>query len=285
MPLKRAVLIAGPTASGKSSLALKIARERNGVIINADAMQVYRELRVLTARPTADEERAAPHLLYGHVSGTEAYSVARWLGDARDALERCWNEGRLPIVTGGTGLYFRALEQGIAEIPAIPSDIRERWRQFEGDLAAELRRRDPDASVNANDRQRLVRALEVIDATGKPLREWQALAHGEAALAGVAVERHYLDVPRAELHERAERRFDSMMEQGALAEVRSVVHLDPELPMMRAIGVPELKAHLEGQISLEQAVADAKAATRQYIKRQATWWRGQMKHWRNEQVS
>ena len=276
---KVAVLIAGPTASGKSALALRLARERNGVIINADALQVYADLRILTARPTITEERLTPHRLYGHVSGAESYSVGHWLKDASREIESCWAAERLPIVTGGTGLFFKALENGLAEVPAIAAGVRLHWRGFAGDLYGELARRDPEgaALLQPNDRQRLIRALEVIEGTGQPLRTWQK--QSVSPLADAVAERHFVDVPRAELHARAEARFDEMMSAGALDEVRAIAHLDPMLPMMKAIGVPELCAHLRGEIDLETAITHAKAATRQYIKRQSTWWRGQGKGW------
>jgi tRNA dimethylallyltransferase len=278
---KRALLIAGPTASGKSALALRLARERNGVIINADALQVYAPLRILSARPTPDEEAQAPHRLYGHVGPEQPYSVAAWLAEARREMEDAWARGLLPIVTGGTGLYFSALERGLAPVPEIPQEVRSRWRSFTGDLHAELARRDPAmaARLAASDRQRVTRALEVVEATGRSLLAWQREAQEGAALEGVDVERIFMDVPREELHERAEQRFERMMAEGALEEARALMHLDPSLPVMKAIGLPELFAHLKGDISLEEAVARAKAATRQFIKRQGTWWRGQMKHW------
>ena len=275
----RALLIAGPTASGKSALALRLAREHGGVIINADALQVYRELQILSARPSPEEESQAPHRLYGHVSGMTAYSVARWLADATETLNAAWAAGQFPIIVGGTGLYFRALEQGLAEIPAIDPAIREKWRNFTGDLHAELTKRDYEARLEPNDHQRIIRALEVIDGTGKPLRHWQQAAQKNAVLSGVAVERTYIAVPREDLYDRAEARFDQMMAAGALAEVRALMHLDPTLSMMKAIGIPELSAHLRGEITLEDAVTQAKTATRHYIKRQLTWWRGQMKDW------
>jgi tRNA dimethylallyltransferase len=276
------VLIAGPTASGKSALALALARSRRGVIINADAMQVYGDLRILTARPSPAEEEQVLHRLYGHVAGSTHYSVALWLEDAQAAMEQAWADGLLPILTGGTGLYFKALEEGIAALPPIAPDVREKWRHFGGDLHAELARRDPPAAARLfpNDRQRLARALEVIEGTGRSLADWQAEAQSHAALAGVTVERHFVEVPRDELYRRAEARFDAMMAVGALDEVRALPPLDPGLPMMRAIGVPELLAHLRRETTLDQAVIQAKTATRHYIKRQMTWWRGQMAAWR-----
>ena len=280
-PPRRALLIAGPTASGKSALAIKLAGERGGVIINADALQVYRELRILSARPSPEEMAEVPHLMYGHVSGREHYSVARWLADASAALHDTWDHGLLAIVTGGTGLYFRVLEQGLARVPPVDPAIREKWRNFTGDVHAELARRDPHsaARLNPNDRQRLIRALEVIEATGRPLFAWQAETQSGAALAGAEVERIYVDVARDALYARAEARFNQMMVAGALAEVRALLGLDPSLPMMKAIGVKELFAHLRGEIALEEAIALARTATRHYIKRQLTWWRGQMRHW------
>lgn len=279
---KVAVLIAGPTASGKSALALKIAAERNGVIINADSMQVYRELRIVTARPSAEDESAAPHRLYGCVSGVQDYSTGQWMRDAKVEIEACWAQGMTPIIVGGTGLYFMALTDGIAEIPAIPSEIKAYWREAEGDLHARLEKRDAAmaAKLAPADRQRIIRALEVHDATGKSLLWWQEQGRTQGAFGGAQVERNFVDVPRGELYARAERRFDLMLEQGALEEVRELPVMDPKKPIMKAIGVPELMAHLAGVMTLEDAREKAKTATRQYIKRQLTWWRGQMEAWR-----
>ncbi len=276
------MLVAGATASGKSRLALTLAQDRGGVVINADALQVYRDLRILSARPSVDDEAAVPHRLYGHVAGEETYSVARWLADARAEIDVAWAAGLLPIVTGGTGLYFKALLQGLADVPPIAADLREKWRNFGGDLHAELFRRDPTgaARLAPADRQRILRALEVIEGTGKPLSHWQKVAQSDAVLAGVQVERVFLAVPRDGLIARAEARFDLMVKAGAVEEVRPLLDFDPSLPMMKAIGVPELRRHLRGEIPLDEAVALAKTATRQYIKRQQTWWRGQMADWR-----
>lgn len=278
---KRALLIAGPTASGKSALALQRAAEQGGIIINADALQVYSDLRILSARPSPEDEALAPHRLYGHVAAEQPYSVAAWAAEARREMEAAWSQRLLPIVTGGTGLYFRALEQGLAPVPPIPEEVRSRWRSFTGDLHAALQSRDPAMAtrLQPGDRQRLTRALEVIDATGRSLLDWQREGQKQAPLEGVETECIFLDVPRAELHARAESRFDAMMAEGALEEARAVMHRDPMLPMMKAIGVPELVRHLKGEISRDEAVEQAKAATRQFIKRQGTWWRGQMKHW------
>ncbi len=281
IPQKSAVLIAGPTASGKSALALAEARRRGGVIINADSMQVYRELCILTARPSVEDERQAPHRLYGHISGGDDYSVARWLADAKAEMQRCWDADATPIICGGTGLYFRALEQGLADVPKIAPEVRERWRTCSGDLHAALMTRDAEAGqrLNPADRQRIIRALEVIDSTGRSLAQWQADAASANFLNQINVERIYVDVPREQLYARAEKRFDLMMQHGALDEVKALPAFDRAQPIMKAIGVPELLAHLNGELSLEQAITDAKTATRNYIKRQLTWWRGQMKHW------
>jgi tRNA dimethylallyltransferase len=280
---RRALFIAGPTASGKSALALKLARERNGVIINADAMQVYRELRILTARPTPQDEQIAPHRLYGHVPACQGHSAAQWLADARREMEACWGEGRLPILVGGTGLYFKVLEEGLAELPPIPEDVRHKWRQFTGNLHQELGHRSPESArrLNPNDRQRLIRDLEVLEATGRPLFYWQGRSQGTAVVDQAVAERIFVNADRRELHARAEARFEAMMARGALDEVRALMALglDPKLPAMKAIGVPELLAHLQGELPLDEAIVRAKTATRHYIKRQLTWWRGQMKGW------
>ncbi|MCX7348780.1 MAG: tRNA (adenosine(37)-N6)-dimethylallyltransferase MiaA [Alphaproteobacteria bacterium] len=258
---KRALLIAGPTASGKSALALEKAIDLNGVVINADALQVYAPIRVLSARPTPEEEARVPHRLYGHVGAEQPYSVAAWLAQAR---------------------HERALELGLAPVPEIPAELRARWRSFTGDLHAELAARDPAmaAKLLPSDRQRLSRALEVVDATGCSLLEWQRQGLDQAPLAGVAIERIFMDVPRDELYARAEARFDAMLEAGALDEARAMAHLDPMLPAMKAIGLPELVAHLRGKMTLEEASVRAKTATRNFIKRQLTWWRGQLPEWR-----
>jgi tRNA dimethylallyltransferase len=281
-----AVLIAGPTASGKSALAIRLAREYGGAVINTDAMQVYRELRVLSARPDADEEAQAPHHLYGFVSAFEPYSVARWLEAAKDALDAVRAKGLVPIFAGGTGLYFAALLNGLSPIPEIHASIRVEARQRLAEIGkerfhAELAARDPimGARLGSGDSQRLVRAWEVIEATGQSLAEWQALK-GAPALTG-DLSRYVLKPNRDWLVERIARRFHAMMERGALDEVRALKDggLRPDLPAARALGVPQLLAHLEGGLSLGQAVEQAIAATRQYAKRQMTWFRHQMPDW------
>jgi len=284
MPLeKRAVLIAGPTASGKSALAIALAHQRNGVIINADAMQVYRELRILTARPSDEDEAQVPHRLYGHVAGASAYSVARWLADAAAEIEAVWRSGRVPVIVGGTGLYFKALEQGLADIPLISPDITAKWRLAKGDLHAELAKRDQGAAarLNPNDRQRIIRALEVFEGTGKPLDHWQRAAQSAAVLAGVEIERMFLNPERRILHARANERFARMVKEGGIEEVKALLALglDAKLPVMKAIGVKQLAAWLSGWRGLDEAIAAGQTATRQYIKRQLTWWRHQMQGW------
>ncbi len=276
------VVIAGPTASGKSALALGLARRLGGVVINADSMQVYRELRILTARPTAPEEAAVPHRLYGILPAAEPCSAARWLELARAEIAGARSAGRVPIVTGGTGLYLRTLDRGIADIPEIPAGTRRALAErLEAEGLAALRARlsllDPvtAARLEPNDRQRTLRALEVWEATGRPLSAWQADGRrgDEAPIAWI-----WLDPPRADLHARAAARFAAMVRDGALEEVRAflALGLDPALPAMKALGVPELGRHLTGELGLEAAIERAVTATRQYIKRQTTWFRHQL---------
>jgi tRNA dimethylallyltransferase len=281
-----AVLIAGPTASGKSALALTLARDFGGAVINADAMQVYRELRVLSARPDGAEEAQAPHYLYGFVSAFEPFSVARWLEAARGALDDARAKGLLPIVTGGTGLYFAALLQGLSPIPEIHASIRVEARQRLKDYGnegfhAELAARDPvmGARLNPGDSQRLVRAWEVIEATGQSLAEWQLLK-GAPTLTG-DLARYVIKPNREWLTAQIARRFDAMIKNGALDEVRALKAggISDELPAARALGVPQLMAHLDGRLSLEIAVEQAVAETRRYAKRQMTWFRHQMPDW------
>jgi tRNA dimethylallyltransferase len=284
MPLtynKSVLLIAGPTASGKSAVAIAEAQARGGVIINADSMQVYRELLIITARPSEAEEQLVPHRLFGHIGGAETYSTAAWLAEAEREIQNCWANRQLPIICGGTGLYFTALEQGLAKLPPIDPEIRDKWRNFQGDLYVELEQRHPEsaARLNAADRQRLIRSLEVYESTGKALIEWQKKAQNESILQHITVERMFMNVPREELYARAERRLDAMIEHGALDEIRVLPHMEPTQPLMKAIGVPELLAHIKGELSLEDAKTKAKTATRNYIKRQMTWFRGQRKNW------
>ena len=278
------ILIAGPTASGKSALALELAAKLGGVIINADSMQVYRDLRIITARPTPDEERRVPHRLYGHVDATENYSVGRWFGEAAAALADTFGQGRPAIMTGGTGLYFSTLTRGIAAVPPVPAEIRRVVRNrltTEGVAALhqELSKRDPAtaARLKPGDRARITRALEVVLATGRSLTQWHE-DNMPARLDLAAAAKVFLMPNRDELGLRIDARFDAMMSAGALEEVRAFAarNLDPNLPAMKAHGVPWLIRHLKGEIAMAEAVAQAKRDTRRYTKRQATWFRNQL---------
>ncbi|MCJ2014590.1 tRNA (adenosine(37)-N6)-dimethylallyltransferase MiaA [Methylobacterium sp. J-076] len=277
-----AVLIAGPTASGKSALASRIAREQGGVVVNTDSMQVYSDLRVLTARPDAAEEAAVPHRLYGHVDGATNYSLGHFARDVAALLDSLG--GRLPVFVGGTGLYFRALEQGFSELPPVPEEIRaEIRREAEGRpteaLHADLALRDPGgaARLRPSDRMRVMRALEILAATGRPIASF----YGDPVpgpLAGLNLKKIFLAPDRALLRARIDARFRTMIAAGALDEVAALRRrrLDPMLPVMRAHGVPGLIAHLDGSLSLEDAIARGQADTRAYAKRQVTWFRHQM---------
>jgi tRNA dimethylallyltransferase len=288
---KRAIFIAGPTASGKSRLALDLAdglaAHGGTVIVNADSMQVYRELRVMTARPSVADEARVPHRLYGVMPAAEACSAMRWRDLAAVEIDRAWAEGRLPIVVGGTGLYFRALLDGLAPVPPIPSDVRRAARGLHAQLGpaafhARLGQRDPvmAARLETGDSQRLVRAWEVIEATGVSLAEWQRRSPADAGFSAPHL-RFVLEVPRAELVARIEERLASMIDGGALAEVRALgaLGLDARLPAMKAAGVPELLKHLDGGCTLDEALGKAAAATRRLAKRQATWYRHQAADW------
>ncbi|MBX3532062.1 MAG: tRNA (adenosine(37)-N6)-dimethylallyltransferase MiaA [Rhizobiaceae bacterium] len=285
-PLKDAVLIAGPTASGKSALALRLARETDGIVVNADSMQVYAVLDRLTARPTAEEMHQAPHRFYGHVPPSTAYSTGRWLADVAALMRGELAGGRRAIFVGGTGLYFTALTEGLSEMPDIPSEVRTRWRQR---LAAEgapalhrlLAERDADgaARLKPADGQRIVRALEVLEASGRPIDDWRGARATPLVDAGAAT-KIVIEPDRAELARRIELRLRRMIEEGALDEVEALLalRLDPQLPAMKAIGVREFAGLLAGTASREAAIEAAAAATRRYAKRQATWFRHQLGH-------
>ncbi|MCK1655697.1 tRNA (adenosine(37)-N6)-dimethylallyltransferase MiaA [Bradyrhizobium sp. 149] len=280
----KAVLIAGPTASGKSALALELALATGGVVINADSMQVYGDLRIITARPTHGEEARVPHRLYGHVDAAVNFSAGAWVSDAAKALEEAKAEGRLPIFIGGTGLYFKALTAGLSAVPPIPPEVREDVRaRLERNgveaLRAELARRDPQAAarLNPRDRTRIARALEVVEATGRSLLDW----HHEGQpplLSRDSFRAVFLAPERDELYARIDARFDAMLDAGALNEVERLAarNLDPLLPAMKAHGVPALIRHLRGDLSLEQAATVGRADTRHYAKRQFTWFRHQL---------
>jgi tRNA dimethylallyltransferase len=278
------ILIAGPTASGKSALALTLAEKLGGVVINADSMQVYRDLRIITARPAPEEERRVLHLLYGHVDAAENFSVGRWRAEAAAALASTLQKSLPAIVVGGTGLYFTALSRGLAAVPPVPAEIRDKVRaRLSSDgvaaLHAELKTRDPAAAARLmpGDRARIARALEVVLATGRSLLAW----HEDGEPASLVVSRAakvFLAPDREELLRRIDARFDAMIEAGALEEVRALAarSLNPDLPAMKAHGVPWLVRHLRGELSLADAVGGGKRDTRQYTKRQATWFRHQL---------
>ncbi|WP_425406466.1 tRNA (adenosine(37)-N6)-dimethylallyltransferase MiaA [Hwanghaeella sp.] len=278
------LVIAGPTASGKSALALRVAQECDGTVINADSMQIYADLRIITARPMEADERAAPHRLYGVLDATEVCSAARWRDMALAEIDTAHAAGRLPILCGGTGLYLKALMQGLAPMPDIPESVRSEIRarcDREGPEAmhALLAERDPEmaARLNATDSQRICRALEVVVATGRSLADWQR-EMPEGPPAHLRFHTIALLPPRDELYAGIDRRFDKMIEMGALDEVRRLDerHLDPKLPAMKALGVPELRAHLHGDLALSDAVTAAATKSRRYAKRQNTWLRGQI---------
>lgn len=280
----RTVLIAGPTASGKSALALELARAHGGIIINTDSMQVYRDLRVITARPTLGEEAQVPHRLYGHVDAAVNCSAGMWVAEAERVLAEVRAEGRLPIFVGGSGLYFKALTRGLSAVPPIPPEIRESVRsRLDRDgpeaLHETLRRRDPLAAekLKPRDRSRIARALEVIEATGRSLIDW----HHEGLpplLSPDQLIAVFLAPEREVIYRRIDARFRTMLENGALEEVRRLAarRLDPLLPAMKAHGVPALIRYLAGESSLEEAAAIGQLDTRRYAKRQFTWFRHQL---------
>ena len=279
-----AILIAGPTASGKSALALGLAQATGGVIINADSMQVYRDLRVLTARPTAAEETQVPHLLYGHVDAAVNFSAGAWVADAAAVLAEARAQNRLPIFVGGSGLYFKALTRGLSAVPPVPVAIREEVRaRLERDgveaLHAALAQRDPASAerLKPRDRTRIARAFEVVEATGRSLTDWHRdglpplLPPGQFSAL-------FLEPDRDQLYAKIDARFEAMLKAGALEEVADLAarHLDPLLPAMKAHGVPGLIRHRRGEITLEQAAEIGRADTRHYAKRQFTWFRHQL---------
>lgn len=273
-------IICGPTASGKSARALGIAQAGRGVIINADAMQVYAELHVLTARPSAEDERQAPHMLYGVLPASEACSAARWLEMAQEAIKTTAQNGQLPVVTGGTGLYLKALMEGLSPIPDIPGEVRQQATTLYNERGAEaLLAHDPvmAARLKPGDTQRHIRALEVIISTGKSLAYWQDIPR-VLPFPDAQFNVEQITLPREELYRRCDTRFLTMLEQGAIEEVSALLaqNLSDDLPAMRAVGVPELAAFLRGSITLQEATTQAQQATRNYAKRQLTWFRNQL---------
>ncbi len=281
-------LIAGPTASGKSELAIRTAENNGGVVVNADSMQVYSELRIITARPSEEDETRVPHRLYGHRASADGYSVAAWLADIAPLIAEARAGGPPLIIVGGTGLYFKALLEGLSPVPDIPDDIRAHWRaeaqiKSAAELHAELAARDAEmaARIVRSDSQRIVRAMEVLDATGISLAQWQ-MRKGEPLLAEDEVEKLFVSPPRDILYERCDARFDTMLAAGALDEVRQLreLHLDAGLPVMRALGVRPLLGLLDGSLDAARAVELAKTETRRYAKRQLTWARRNMIAWK-----
>lgn len=277
------ILIAGPTASGKSALALTLAEKLGGVVVNADSMQVYRDLRVLSSRPSAEDEARAPHLLYGHIDAAEPYSAGRYRTEVEKLLAE--RDGRPLIFTGGTGLYFESLLKGLSPTPKVEDEVRAYWRSRERKapaLHAELARRDPGmaARLRPSDTQRLLRALEVIDSTGISLARWQE-GEGAPLLDPASTLRFVLTLDRAELRRRIAERFVQMVENGALEEIRALMARDLALalPAMKAIGVAPLVDFVRGVQGQEDAISRAITQTRQYAKRQETWFRNRLDDW------
>jgi len=288
----RVVLIAGPTASGKSHLALDLAQREGGIVINADSMQVYTELRILTARPDSASETAIEHRLYGHVPASTRYSVGDWLVEIAGALDRAMTQGRLAIVVGGTGLYFKALVEGLAATPPIPPEVRQEvLSRAEGVSSQTLHQRlaeiDPQdaAQIRPSDRSRILRATEVFTTTGRSLAAWRDRP-AKPILDLSAAECLVLDPDRALLHMRIGERAEAMIRMGAIEEVEALAALDlsSALPAMKAIGVRKLIDHRAGRLSLDEALAGIKTDTRRYAKRQTTWFRHQMAGWRRVAV-
>ncbi|MFQ5534229.1 MAG: tRNA (adenosine(37)-N6)-dimethylallyltransferase MiaA [Sphingomonadales bacterium] len=288
---EKLVIIAGPTASGKSNLALSVAERFDGEIVNADSMQVYRELRVITARPSVEDEARAPHHLYGFLPGGERFSAARWCELAKPCIKDIWGRGRMPILVGGTGLYIRALLEGLAPVPEIPAAIRTRAARLMNEHGAlylhnELERidRETAARLAPNDRQRILRAWEVVTATGRSLSAW----HRDPREGGIAelgsdirINRFVLDPPRDWLYARCDARLKVMLQSGGKQELAALakLKLDPGLPVMKALGVHQLLPWIRGEEALGEALVAAQTATRRYVKRQMTWFRNQFSDW------
>lgn len=281
------MLIAGPTASGKSALAMAVARRFGGTVVNADSMQVYRDLRIITARPSPAEEMELPHRLYGHVDAAQNHSAMRYAADVAGLLAELSRSGSLPVLVGGTGLYFKALTEGFSEMPAVPEPVRADFRARVAGLEtaalhAELAQCDPVVAgrLLPSDRMRIMRALEVFIATGRSLSSFQG-ERRPGPLDGLPLLKLFVMPEREQIRARIDRRFEAMMGEGALDEVAALRErrLDPLLPVMRAHGVPGLIAHLDGKLGLAEAVSRGQADTRAYAKRQVTWFRHQMEGW------
>ena len=290
--MKQAILIAGPTASGKSALSIELAKRKNGVIINADSMQVYSDLRVITARPSVEEEAIVPHKMYGMIDGARAFSAMEWARMAMVEVHAAWDNGLVPILVGGTGMYFRTLLDGMAHIPDVEPAIRDKVRSEAEELGCEklheeLLQYDPvtAARLAPGDSQRISRAVEVFRSTGKAISDWQKETKPGPLHAFDQegnLTKLVLDWPRDELYRRCDLRFDMMLEAGALEEVQQLLFrgLPSTLPLMKSLGVPSLIEYLKGDMSLDEARDQSKTQTRRFAKRQLTWFRNQFPGWK-----
>ncbi len=284
-----AILIAGPTASGKSALALALAERFKGAIINADSMQIYRDLRILSARPSIEDEARVPHVLYGHIGAEAAYSAGHYAKDVARVIDQVRAENRVPVIVGGTGLYFKVLLEGLSPVPQIDPEIRTKWReaalaQNASTLHDTLAKVDPEMAMRLKrgDRQRIVRALEVMEQTGRSLACWQSEPGTPVLPDEDTILKLVVAPPREVLHQRADTRFQDMMAGGAVEEVRALLarDLDPSLLILRALGVGSISEWLAGERDRESAIERGQAETRQYIKRQTTWLRKNMMSWK-----
>ena len=279
MPQKKVLILFGPTASGKSNLALKVSSNVDATIINADSLQIYKNLRILTSRPTVEDEKKVAHKLYGVMDGVDNCSVAYWLELVKKEIQKCWDRNKLPIVVGGTGMYLKALMEGISEIPSIPNSIRleteEILKKNNLDyLYNEIFKVNQQTRINKQDRQRIVRAFNVLKSTGKTIEEWQKT--NKRIFEEVHFERYLPQREREDLYKISEKRFDEMLRQGAIQEVKKLLEHDfnSKNSIMKAIGVREIQRYLKNEISKEECIDLSKKNTRNYIKRQLTWIRG-----------
>lgn len=277
------ILIAGATASGKSSVAISLANKFNGVVLNADSMQVYKEMRIISARPTLTEESQAEHRLFGHMSATEPYSVGHWLAQISTEIVDIVLQNKTPIIVGGTGLYFKSLVDGISPIPNISAVIRSHWRGFEGDLYSELSNVDPKLAerLEPQDKQRIIRGLEVFHSTGRMLSDWQQnseLKQFLPEMPGLQLHKFVLQPERQYLYDRINQRFDQMVELGGVKEVENIMSmgLPDDMTALKAIGVRQINEALIGNMDMEAAIEKSKTESRRYAKRQMTWQKGNL---------